>query len=305
MPRTSSSSSCRVLRMSGGRDRWAFTADRRVGDYAFRICGDDPVFLPLCDAIYPNATWTGGNGAAPMYRLVREPRGLVAAYSPRALLMRSRTAARLLVPLEWWITYDILYSDPRNLHLHGGGFRAGDAAILLPGGHGAGKTSLTIEALYRGYQVYSDEILVVDPERLLLRPYSRCFVVKEPGMQLFPHLQGLYGTRSPQKAGRSLMVWYVNPGEIREAYLAPPAPCRWLIFPRFRPGAPTRLTPVSELEVVGRLLACVFTFFLNRDATLTGVAALARTCGAFDLEFGELQSGFDAIEHLLSGREAA
>lgn len=303
--RRSSSSSRLAHRPSGEGPPWAFTTHRRVGDYAFRICGDDPAFLPFCDAIYPNARWKGGNGADPLYRLVREPRGLVAAYSPGRLLKRSRSAARLLVPLEWWITYDILYSDPKNLHLHGGGFRAGDAAVLLPGGHGAGKTSLTIEALYRGYQVYSDEILVVDPGQLLLRPYSRCFVVKEPGMHLFPHLQGLYRTRGPQKAGRSVMVWYVNPAEIRKDYLAPPAPCRWLIFPRFRPGAPARLTLVSELEVVGRLLACVFTFFLNRDVTLTGVAALARTCGAFDLEFGELRAGFDAIEHFLAGRVAA
>jgi len=303
--RSSSSSSRQAPRPSGDGARWAFMAHRRVGKHAFRICGDDPEFLPLCDAIYPNSGRTAGDGADPLYCLVREPKGLVAAYSPRQLLKRSRTAARLLVPLEWWITYDILYSHPQNLHLHGGGFRSGNAAVLLPGGHGAGKTSLTLEALYRGYQVYSDEILLVDPERVLLRPYPRCFVVKEPGMRLFPHLEGLYRTRGPQKAGRSVMVWYVNPGEIRKDYLAAPAPCRWLIFPRFRPGTPPRLTRVSELEVVGRLLACVFTFFLNRDATLTGVAALARNCRAYALEFGDLRSGFDAIEHLVAGREAA
>ena len=100
------------------------------------------------------------------------------------------------------------------------------------------------------------------------------------------------------------MVSYVNPVQIREDYLAPSAPCRWIIFPRFRPGAATHLTPVSELEVVGRLLACVFTFFLNRDATLTGLAALARNCRAFDLEFGELHAGFDAIERLLAAQGA-
>jgi hypothetical protein len=275
-----------------------------VGEHAFRICGDDPEFLPLCDAIYPNSEWTAGNGAAPLYRLVRERRGLVAAYSSRQLLRRSRTAARLLVPLEWWITYDILHSEPQDLHLHGGGFRYGDVAVLLPGGHGAGKTSLTLEALYRGYQVYSDEILVVDPERLVLKPYPRCFVVKEPGMRLFPHLHGLYRTRGPQKAGRSVMVWYVNPREIRLDYLAPAAPCRWIIFPHFRAGAPTRLTPVSELQAVGKLLACVFTFFLNTSATLTGVAALARNCRAYELQFGDLRKGADAIEQLLADSEA-
>ncbi len=304
MPR-SSSSNPRALPLSRDASRWAFTRHRRVGEHAFRICGDDPEFLPLCDAIYPNSGRTVGDGADPLYRLVREPRGFVAAYSPRRLLTRSRKPDRLLVPLEWWITYDILYSHRQSLHLHGGGFRSGNAAVLLPGGHGAGKTSLTLEALYRGYQVYSDEILVVDPERILLRPYPRCFVVKEPGMLLFPHLQGLYRTRGPQKAGRSVMVWYVNPREVRPDYLAPPAPCRWLIFPRFRAGAPTLVTPVSELEVVGKLLSCVFTFFLNTHATLTGVAALARRCRAYAIEFGDLRQGFDAIEDLLAARRRA
>jgi hypothetical protein len=284
---------------------WAFTEFRRVGHYTFKICGDNPAFLPLCDAIYPNAQWTGGNGTTPIYRLVNEPKGYVAAYSPRSLLKRSRSIGGLLTPFEWWITYDILYSNPRNLHLHGGGFRVGNAAVLLPGGHGAGKTSLTLQALYRGYQVYSDEILLVDPERLILQPYARCFVVKEPGLHLFPALQRIHAARSGRKHGRSVTVYYVNPGKVMEDYLASPAPCHWLIFPRFRAGSKACLRPLNELEVVGRLLACVFTFFLNRDATLTGVAALARQCQAFDFEFGDLHDGFDAIESLLAARRAA
>jgi hypothetical protein len=273
-----------------------------VGNYAFRICADDPQFVPLCEAIYPNSHWRRGERAAgvPLYRIVREPTGLVAAYAPRRLLRRSRQASRLLVPLEWWITYDILHSHPQHLHIHGGGFRCGAGAVLLPGAHGSGKTSLTLEALYRGYQVYSDEILAVDPRRLAVLPYPRCFVVKEPGMRLFPHLHGLYRTRGPQKAGRSLMVWYVNPREIRPDYLAAPAPSHWLIFPRFHRGASPQVRRLDELEVAGRLLAVVFTFFLDTQRTLTGLAGLARTCRAYELIFGELREGFDAIESLLA-----
>src|SRR3972149_8928736 len=121
--RSSSSSSRQAPRPPEDVTRWAFTTCRRVGEHTFRICGDDPEFLPLCDAIYPNSEWTAGDGADPLYCLVREPKGLVAAYSSRQLLKRSRTPARLLVPLEWWITYDILYSHPQHLHLPGGGVR--------------------------------------------------------------------------------------------------------------------------------------------------------------------------------------
>lgn len=304
MPRGSSSSRGGP-RSSRPGNRWAFATGRRVGDYAFCVCGDDPDLLPLCEAIYPSAVRPGGDDTVPRYRLVREPRGLVAAHSPHRPLKRSRDPARLLVPLEWWITYDILTANPGNLHLHGGGFRSGDTAVMLPGGHGAGKTSLTLEALSRGYRVYSDEILVVDPARVRLRPYPRAFVVKEGSIRLFPDLRNHYRTRAPQKGGGSMTVWYVNPRALRPDYLAQPAPCRWLIFPRFRRRAPTRIRPVDELETVGRLLACVFTFFLNTEATLTGVAALARCCRAYELEFGELRDGFDAIENLLATREAA
>lgn len=303
MPRSSSFSSDPRC-PAPGRMSWAFTLHRRVGDYAFRICGDDPKFLPLCDAIYPNSEWRGGNGRDPLYRIVREPRGFVAAYSPGQLLRRSRTPSRLLASLEWWITYNILHSQPWNLHLHGGGFLYQDAAVLLLGGHGAGKTSLTLEALYRGYQVYSDEILVVDPKRILVEPYPRCFVVKEQGMRPFPHLQGLYQTRGPQDVGRSVRVWYVNPGEIRADYLAPAAPCRWLIFPQFRPGARTGLTPVNELDSAGQLVSYAVTFPLSTSAALTGVAALARNCRAHELQFGNVHAGFDALEQLLANSEA-
>lgn len=294
-----------MRRTSLSSHRGAFVTHRRVGDYSFRIRGDDAELFSLCDAIYPNSEWSGGDGKAPLYRLVREPGGTVAAFSSRRLLRRARHASRLLVPLEWWITYDILDSSPDKLHLHGGGFRYGKDAVLLPGAHGAGKTSLTLEALYRGAQIYSDEILIVDPVKNTLLAHPRCLVVKEPGMRLFPHLRGLYRSRSPQKVGRSVMVWYVNPREIEPNYLGSPAPCRWLIFPRFRKGSVTKITPVSELDAVGRLLPCIFTFYQNTGAALSGVAALARQCRAYELRFGDLRRGFDAIERLLAGRRMA
>ena len=162
-----------------------------------------------------------------------------------------------------------------------------------------------VSANYRGYQVFGDEILVIDPAKRMLLPHPRCFVVKQPGFDLFPQLRGLYRTRSPQKVGRSLNVWYVDPSEIRSDSMATAAPCRTLIFPRFRKGSGTDLAPVSEIDVVGRLLSYVFTFFPNTEASLSGVAALARDCEAFELRFGDLRNGFDAIDELLAkGRPA-
>ena len=292
------------MQNSSSCSRWAFAVHRRVADYSFTICGDDPQFLPLCEAIYPNSSSRDGGGGAPLYRLERERGGYVTARSPNRLLRRARHASRLFVPLEWWITYDILDSTRQHLHLHGGGFRAGNAAVLFPGAHGAGKTSLTLEALYRGYQVFGDEILVVDPAKRMLLPHPRCFVVKQSGFGLFPHLRALYRTRSPQKVGRSLNVWYVDPSEIRPDFMATAAPCRTLIFPRFRKGSGTDIAPVSEIDAVGRLLSCVFTFFPNTEASLSGVAALARGCEAFELRFGHLRKGFDAIEELLAERRS-
>jgi hypothetical protein len=296
-------------------DGAGFTLRRRVLDYSFRLAGEGDEFSSLCEAIYPNS---GCRRGAPddarggtLYRLSRDSRGLVSADAyrrrasgrgplRRATLKRARSVKSLLGPLEWWITYDILYSHPQHIHLHGAGFRHEDAAVLLPGAHGAGKTSLALEALRRGYRVYGDEIQVIDARRLVALPYPRCFVVKEPGMRLFPGLRGVCRTRGPRKHGRVQDVYYVNPREIREDYRAAPARCRFLIFPHYSPGAGASLRPLDDLDVMGRLLASLFTFYLNREACVAAVAGLARRSQAFELRFGDLERGFDAIERLVA-----
>lgn len=57
--------------------------------------------------------------------------------------------------------------------VHAGAVACGDAALMLAGPGGAGKTTLTLALVARGFDVLSDELAVIDPESQTILPYRR------------------------------------------------------------------------------------------------------------------------------------
>ncbi|MEV6986292.1 hypothetical protein AB0M95_34240 [Sphaerisporangium sp. NPDC051017] len=84
----------------------------------------------------------------------------------------------------------VLHLDNGTLCLHAVAlYRDDHGAVLLLGGHGAGKTLVAVAMLMRGWQLLAGDIALLDVEDVALRGGTSAFVVRlGPAHRWFPHL---------------------------------------------------------------------------------------------------------------------
>lgn len=122
----------------------------------------------------------------------------------------------------------------RLYHLHAATLRApGGATVLVPGGGGAGKTTLTLALAARGFAPVGDDLCFLrrEGDAPVLVPVPRAFHVAERTARAFPELAPLLGGAVPS-GKRELDPRRAFPGPRPAALPAPAA----VLFPRVAAG---------------------------------------------------------------------
>jgi hypothetical protein len=181
--------------MSGNRRAFATSSvaqqARKESVVTLRICGESlaiaglpselqerfrALMLPFAaefdptDAIHQLQVKQQGSDMA----IVRDGK-VVAAYGDAHLL---------LTQLEWHAVTAALEATEAYVAVHGAALARGPAAVLLLAESGAGKTTLTLGLMRRGWQPLADDIVLIDPEKLAIQAFPRCFHVDDSTREL-------------------------------------------------------------------------------------------------------------------------
>ncbi len=174
--------------------------------------------------------------------------------------------------LKFTLLDEAIRRQDHILHLHSGALVRKGRLVLLPGPSGSGKTSLVARLMAAGCTYFSDEVVLLDSVTGLVRPVPLSLCIKAGGE----------GMLAPYFPDLSTLPLHHREDDKEVRYLPPSAASRaapdagetpaLLIFPRYRPGAPLELRPVTRSAALGRLLdECVGIpkpFDLDRAATL-------------------------------------
>ncbi|MDQ2695596.1 MAG: PqqD family peptide modification chaperone [Pseudomonadota bacterium] len=176
--------------------------------------------------------------------------------------------------------------------LHAGAVAAGDGCILLPGVSGSGKSTLTAALAGAGFGYLSDELAVVLRTTRQVRPAPVSIGLKAGS---WPVLAGFY------PAIGALTVHRRGDGR-RVRYLPPPAVCgadqrvRCIVFPQYRPGSATVLSPVTPARALCRLTAAGYDMNGGLDAArVAGLVDWISGLACHELRFDSLT---DAVARL-------
>jgi hypothetical protein len=139
------------------------------------------------------------------------------------------------------------------LAVHAAGVHNGRAALLLPALGGSGKTTLTAALLAAGCGYLSDDVVpladglhaIPVPVPLRIKPGSIAVLRDE-----YPELTGLAAYGPADHAVR-----FLPPRHFDLAAAARRYPVAAVVFPAYVPGAACRLTPISGVEALQRLIA--------------------------------------------------
>lgn len=199
--------------------------------------------------------------------------------------------------LEWVLTMTAIERlGDHYLLIHGGAAAWGDAGVVLCGASGSGKTTLLAALVAAGFRYLGDEMAALDLSTGRLHPVAKALCIKAGARQV---LAGCYPWLAVD-AGRRRFgqeeVWYLLPPAA--AWAPAPRPIRYLVFPRYQPGACARLESLPRSVALLHLIEQCFNAAPAVHARLGAIVALLRGVECFALTSGDLTEGVARVRSL-------
>lgn len=285
------------------RIRWKGEQTYRVLSYYFalrwnHVRAGDYATLVLADFAVPPDPWETRNpptpNLPPRYSIVdlgpKEPGRYRLLYGVDTM-HASEKMSEVIAHLLRHINVESMRQTGDFLLIHAGAVATPDGeGLLLPGQSGSGKTTLVTALVLAGFGYLSDEAGAIDPVSRRLHPHPRALSMKSPGTALFPGL-------SPRLASSGMTngEWHVRPEELRPHPVGKPCDVRFVIAPRYRPGVPTELVPLSTAEATVQLAMNAANLPLYRARGLPLLAEVARGAACYQLDTGDLREAVRAV----------
>ncbi len=185
-------------------------------------------------------------------------------------------------------------AHPELIDVHAAMARVGDATVLLPGDPGAGKTTLMLEGLGRGWTLLCDDLAFLIPDTGEVIPLPRPIGVRS-GTPL-ERFSDAWSPASwlPNPEGRPYAIpasaFSFGPGE--------PSAVDLIVFPRYQVDEPTEFVPLADAETLTRLARHV------DPLSASSLQVLRKTCArsrGASLSYRHPSEGADEVSRAVSG----
>ncbi len=152
----------------------------------------------------------------------------------------------------------VLWESAVNRHnflfnIHAGVVGNGASCALFPAAPGSGKSSLVAALTHRGFQYFSDEVALIEPNTFQVRALPLAMCIKETGWDLISRYYPVIADLPTHRRKDGKVLRYIAPP--KAATKQRPLPVSHIIFPSHRENAPTEIRPVARSEALARLMA--------------------------------------------------
>lgn len=271
------------------------TRRRRALRHTFEVATNDLAvrdFLDEVTAAFP----PGGAGTAARHELILADGGYVVRYNGATVLTASvRDVA--VSALLWHINSEVIgRSDGHYPLIHAGAVVARDVAVVLPAAPESGKTTTVGGLLRAGFGYLTDEAVAIDPETLLAQPYPKALSVDSGSWEVLADLR-------PEHTSLVSGQWQVPPAAVRTDAVAGPAPVRFVVSPRYRAGAETRLEPMAPADTLMVLADSTFNFRDHPGRDLAVLTRLVEGADGYRLTIGDLETAVTLVSDLVGSEQ--
>lgn len=167
--------------------------------------------------------------------------------------------------------------------------------ILIPGGIGAGKTTLAAFLLSKGLTYLTDELVFVPNKSTKLQAFTRPLNVKNPSLPvLAPYLYAEQQAESMLCNAHSCLIPHnlIGPAEPRAQ-----APINLILFPHFNPKSQLDIRPLSSAQAGLALMQCLVNARNLPQHGFKDIVRLSQLAPGYRLEY----SSFEQLERWLDG----
>ncbi|MEJ2346706.1 MAG: HprK-related kinase A [Gammaproteobacteria bacterium] len=200
---------------------------------------------------------------------------------------------------EWGLNWCVSTYANHYLKIHAAVVERGGCAAILPAPPGSGKSTLCAGLVSRGWRLLSDELALVSLTDARIVPIPRPVSLKNESLDVIREFapDAVFGPISADThKGR---VGHMKVPEASVGRHSEPARPAWIIFPQYKAGVPTALTPYSRARGFMRLAENAFNYNLLGARGFEALAAVMDSCECFECTYsdlGEAVALFDSLE---------
>ena len=283
----------------------------KVGPYIYRVRSKLPTVEEGIRALY-NDFEIATDGDFIDYDIALQQKGIRQHIHRQLEFLFDGTTPFNLIPLgqayaflEWGMNWCVSIHANEYLKLHAAAVARNDAAIIMPGIPGAGKSTLCAALGLSGWRVLSDEHALIEPASGHIVPLCRPVSLKNESIGViksFSH-DACFGPVSEEThKGR---VAHMKADLHSQSHQHQPLSTTALVFPRYSPDDPQGLSKRRRTDSF--LLAAYhsFNYSLLGDTGFNVMKNLVDEVECFDLIYGDIDWAVDAMNTLVEGRHGA
>lgn len=205
----------------------------------------------------------------------------------------------ILPSIEWSMNWAVAAFQHTRLSMHSSVVVKNDKAIIIPASSGSGKSTLATLLGYAGWQMFSDEMALIDPDTLNVNPLYRPASLKNKSIDVV--------SQRCQHAVISSTTFGTHKGDIAHARVHTPdeflafSPVKpvAVVFLKFVGGIDTSFRHISQTEAFAMMLRNTFNYNILGIQAFDVLAGLANTCKSVYLEYSDIDDVNEFLTELV------
>lgn len=276
-------------------------------DYRFGVRTDDDMLGRRIDALMAGLRDAGPVGhwyALTRSASVQDAVDLTQDGHPVALGQRPDDAVGWLV---WAVNRAAADASRRHLLFHAGAVQLArhgqeGCGVLLPGASGSGKSTLSAGLVRAGLGYLTDELVALDMTSGQLLPYPKPITVKSGSFEALRDVSTADGRGGSDGQGDE--EWHLAVGDRGFGRVGEPCVPRFIVLPRYEPGARTRLERLTETRAFLELALHAINFSDHGDAGTEALGALVAGSECAVITMSDLDEACRLVLDFVGLREA-
>lgn len=195
----------------------------------------------------------------------------------------------------WKASTEAIAGIDDHIAIHAGAVAWNGNAVLLPAPPDSGKTTLTAALTAAGFSYLSDEAALIHPSTGKVVPFPRALWLESGSVEV---LDAFLSRRAGGRVRRDGTA-HVAPADLRRGRIGRPSRVRHVVFPRYAPGSPTSLRPMSRAEGLIDLGRNAFNLQRFGGRGVDVLADVVRDADVHRLALDDLDAAVTAISALV------
>ena len=273
--------------------------------HTFAIRTTDLALGRYLDTLFRHFVTTGTGSDVTLYSLIVEGDGRALPFvlhrddEELGHFAQGRT---ILAELLWHINRSAVRDTKDHLLLHASAAAWRGKTLIFPAPMESGKSTLVAGLVRAGFGYVTDEAVAIEPSTLTVTAFPRAISIDPGSWGVLSDLRPNLSAELERYQGDQ---WQVEPDSIRPGSVVRRSEPGFVITPRYRKGAETRLWAMSRSEAVRLMGSNAFNFQAFDRRGLRVLAEVARQSACYRLDIGELGLACELVGSLVGASDGA